>query len=461
MKYLLSLLLALALIHYEGMAAPDGLAVVVPAEQSVEDINTAARDQVVRQLGLSGAKRREFESLYAAYRAALDKAIVPVDNAQSTDEVTLSRNMKIKLANIAATAQVKRDYIDRFATILTAEQIRVLYNAEGAIGTSIKSAAASRTPRISTLQGSGRLVSQDWGQAGNYSEIVAGLYCDVTVSPVAQSISVTADDNVIDYVAMKNEGGKLEFRFNANANNLQNITIRITVPQSAALNTLTAGTYGQLTLATPLRAESVKVDISSYGSVNAEIENNGQVQVSASSYGRFKGPVRCAVADFKISSYARAEGAVECRDSCRFSLSSYARFADAIKAPRLTLSVSSYAKFTGSVTASQARISLGSYGTFDSSFVGNSLRTSVGSYAKMTLRGSARVADVTADVAYGALLNAPDLQVTDYNLTVVNNGKADVWCSGNLKISASPQARVTYAGPGTVQAQSENIRRRP
>lgn len=57
------------------------------------------------------------------------------------------RDFKTKLSNIAATAQVKRDYVDKFAAVLTAEQIRRLYNTEGEIGTNIKRAAVDRRPQ--------------------------------------------------------------------------------------------------------------------------------------------------------------------------------------------------------------------------------------------------------------------------------------------------------------------------
>ncbi|MFQ6939603.1 MAG: hypothetical protein ACLRSE_04490 [Alistipes finegoldii] len=41
-----------------------------------------------------------------------------------------------------------------------------------------------------------------------------------------------------------------------------------------------------------------------------------------------------------------------------------------------------------------------------------------------------------------------------------NYAKADVWCSGRLKINASTDAKVTYGGPCTVETVSDNIQRR-
>ena len=154
----------------EARAAIDAAETAAVANQSIEELNKAAREQVVRELGLTSRQRKEFEPLYKAYREALDKAINTPD--AGTDEAAQRQGLKTKLSNIAATAQVKRDYVDKFAAVLTAEQIRRLYNTEGEIGTNIKRAAVDRRRNQNTrLKGSGRMVTQDWGKAGDYTGI--------------------------------------------------------------------------------------------------------------------------------------------------------------------------------------------------------------------------------------------------------------------------------------------------
>ena len=49
--------------------------------------------------------------------------------------------MKANLMNVAATAQVKLDYIDRFAEVLSSAQINQLYNSEGALAWTIRQKA--------------------------------------------------------------------------------------------------------------------------------------------------------------------------------------------------------------------------------------------------------------------------------------------------------------------------------
>ena len=203
----------------EARQAIDAAERIDLANQSLEELNKAAREQIVRELGLSTRQRREFEPIYKAYREALDKAVDARAGASGADEATQKNSLKAKLSNIAATAQVKRDYVDKFAAVLTAEQIRRLYNTEGEIGTNIKRAAFDRSSRTRSgrLKGSGRMVTQDWGKAGDYTGISAAAFFDITVSPAAKTISVTADDNVIDYLVLERDGGKLKFRVNANS----------------------------------------------------------------------------------------------------------------------------------------------------------------------------------------------------------------------------------------------------
>ena len=463
----------------EARAAIDAAETAAVANQSIEELNKAAREQGVRERGRTARQRKEFEPLYKAYREALDKAVNTPD--AGTDEAAQRQGLKTKLSNIAATAQVKRDYVDKFAAVLTAEQIRRLYNTEGEIGTNIKRAAFDRSSRTRSgrLKGSGRMVTQDWGKAGDYTGISAAAFFDITVSPAAKTISVTADDNVIDYLVLERDGGTLKFRVNANST--ENISVSVTVPASASLREISAGSYGKVNCKMPLKGPSVSVSVSSYGSVSADIDTPGAAKLDVSSYGKFAGSVRCSDGELRISSYGSAQAPVECRNSCKLTVGSYAKFSNDIKASDLTVEVSSgasvgstltadaltmridsYAKFSGTVTvnARQAKLTVSSGGSFNGTFSGSSLEASVGSYGKIYLKGAAQVADATVRVSSGANFSAPELRVSDYDLTVSNYAKADVWCSGRLKINASTAAKVTYGGPCTVETVSDNIQRR-
>ena len=88
----------------EARQAIDAAERIDMANQSLEELNKAAREQIVRELGLSARQRREFEPIYKAYREALDKAVDARAGASGADEATQKNSLKAKLSNIAATA---------------------------------------------------------------------------------------------------------------------------------------------------------------------------------------------------------------------------------------------------------------------------------------------------------------------------------------------------------------------
>ena len=193
---------------------------------------------------------------------------------------------------------------------------------------------------------------------------------------------------------------------------------------------------GQSYLA-PVSTEQVKIF-----NVTFEPGCRNNWQVTVGSYAKFSNDIKASVLTLKISSGASVSSTL---------------ISDA-----LTLSVDSYAKFSGAVTVNsrQAKLTVSSGGSFNGTFSGNSLEAEVGSYGKINLKGSAQVASAAVRVSSGAVFSAPELRVADYDLTVSNYAKADVWCSGTLRINASTAARITYDGPCRVESLTDNIRRR-
>ena len=126
-------------------AAIDYFEQTAPGRQTLDELNAAAREEVVRLLNLSARQRKVFDPIYASYREALERAVRSVSDPVTADDARQRTVLKERLSNIAAVAQVKRDYVDRFAEVLTAEQIRQLYNVR------------ERPPRLAGLGGSGRL----------------------------------------------------------------------------------------------------------------------------------------------------------------------------------------------------------------------------------------------------------------------------------------------------------------
>lgn len=107
--------------------------------QTPDEIRAAAREQVISSLNLSKETRKKFEPIYDEYREALAGAVRTAN--EQLGEVTPLNGMKANLMNVAATAQVKLDYIDRFAEVLSSAQIHQLYNSEGQIAWTVRKRA--------------------------------------------------------------------------------------------------------------------------------------------------------------------------------------------------------------------------------------------------------------------------------------------------------------------------------
>lgn len=461
----------------EARAAIDAAETAAIENQSLDELNKAAREHVVRELKLSSRQRKEFEPLYKAYREALDKAIDAQANTTATDEASQKRSLKAKLANIAATAQVKRDYVDKFAAVLTAEQIRQLYNTEGNIGTSIKRSNANRSRETRSLNGSGRMVTQNRGAAGDYSSLSVGRNIDVTISPAATDITITADDNVIDYVEAVNNGGRLELRINARSTS--NISVSAVIPASTHLGTIDASSYSKVDCKMPLKGPSVKINITSGASVSADADA-GNLDLTVSSYGKFEGKIASTDCTVNITSGASAQADIRCSGSCTLKATSYAKFKGDIEAAsfrgdipsgasvngaltvtgELSLDVTSYGKFNGSMHAGTARLAALSGGVINSAFSGGSFSAGATSYGKINLKGSATVASGTIKLTSGGTFDAPDLRVGNYRITATSYAKANVFCTGKLTTETTSGGKVRYDGPCTVEALSESVRRR-
>lgn len=299
-------------------AAIDDFEQTAPGRQTLDELNAAAREEVVRLLNLSARQRKVFDPIYASYREALERAVRSVSDPVTADDARQRTVLKERLSNIAAVAQVKRDYVDCFAEVLTAEQIRQLYNAEGQIGHEHQ-ARGGRTPHgdaAGCCPEAGRRVSQDWGAAGDYTAIETGAFFHVTVSPTARTITVTADDNVIDYLKLDRTGGRLAFSLlprSGRTRRIENLSISVVVPVSASLREISVGSYAGFESATPLRVKNLSVSVSSYGSVKADIVDSGDSRLQVSSYGRFTGKVESAGAQLTVASYGTFEG--RCRAS--------------------------------------------------------------------------------------------------------------------------------------------------
>lgn len=465
---------------------------------AAEFFEQARQDRVLGQFDLSPAQRRQLESIYKEYREALDKSAAVGPEPSDTREMgdtELLRYLKRKLSAIAAAAEVKKTYVDRFATLLTAEQIRALYNMEGRLAARLREAAApaegvsvvtyGASAKVSTngknarrdrkLVGSGRLVSQQRPDVGSYSGIDARQGIRVRLSAATRSVTVTADDNVIDYLRIQKQGGTV--RIFVDADNLQNFHAEVVMPQSSDLSSVVASSAASVTCDDPLRTRTADLTASSAAAISANVGADA-CRISVSSSGSVSGEIRADNCSAQLSSAGQLTGNIVCKGGFTCNVSSSARFKGSVTSGNASLvltsgsrtdaglkidglcviEASSSSSYTGSVTARTLKASASSGARIAGSLEADMLSATGSSSAQIAFRGTAQKCIV--ELSSGARFNSPELRIADCSVTASSSSRADVYCTGTLRTRINSGARLTYDGPCTMESESPSIRRR-
>lgn len=478
MKRIIVITLSLLLASASGMASGHPSAVYPASGQSVEDINAAALAQISKELGLSDKQLKKFEPIYKEYRAAMAKAVDADANGTATDEASQRKQIKAKLGNIAAVAETKREYVDRFATVLTAEQIRTLYNAEGAIGTDIKRSSTSKYRKITNkrIEGSSRMVSRDFGAAGDYSALAVSSVVKVIVSAVAHTVTVEANDNIIDLVKVERSNGTLKIGLENTAASMNNIRVTATVPASANLSSITASGYSYVESALTLKGKNMAVNVSGGAEVKADLSGQS-AQVSVSGYGKFEGETavigKCT---YSVSGGASANGGIKA-EKTELSISGYGKLngniasgsvvlnifgggklIGDIKADTFDAALSGYGSETGAISAEQCDITVSGGASINGTLDAGTFKANVSGYSKIRFTGG-KAASGTVSVGGGSSFSAPAVTVRDYSISASGYAKADVKCTGTLKVNAVSGGKVNYSGDCRVEATNPNVKK--
>ncbi|MEG2370935.1 MAG: DUF2807 domain-containing protein [Alistipes sp.] len=457
---------------------------------TVEALVLAQQAQVEEALKLTKKQRAAFEHIYKDYRKNLDQRIdksLDGMNIMEMDNTRLLQYLKTKLANISAVAEVKQQYVDRFATVLTAEQIRSMYNTEGQTSRQIKQAATAKASayyrngiyisgnrRTKKLEGSGNLVSRNLGQVGNYSAFVVGYGIAITLSDTATAVTLTADDNVIDYVSMQEVGGQLSFK--VNADNLSNLHISAVVPCSNNLSSIRASSASSVQCNTLIKGSVVELSASSGASIAASATASTHLKLRTSSAGSVSGQFATEDCTATLSSGGQINGNVRCSGKC--SLSSSSRFRGDISAQNatiaassggavygaltvvdaLTLSASSSGRITGPFTTKTCSLETSSGGLIKGDFKADCFNATASSSSKIVLSGSSKALSGKVGLSSGAVFMASDIQVADYQIDASSSSRADVYCTGKLITTVGSGGQVTYDGNCSIINNQPNVR---
>ena len=307
----------------EARAAIDAAETAAVANQSIEELNKAAREQVVRELGLTSRQRKEFEPLYKAYREALDKAVNTPD--AGTDEAAQRQGLKTKLSNIAATAQVKRDYVDKIRRCAhrRADPPPLQHGGRNRHQHQTcrrrpppqpeHAAERQRAHGDAGLGQGGRLhghfgrgVLRRHGQPhGTNHQRDGRRQCDRLPGARARRRDAEIPRQRQQYG--EHFGFGRRSRIGRPAPDIGRL-LRQGDLQAAAERALGRGFRFELRIGHRRHRHP-----------------RGTAQLNVSSYGKFSGSVRCNDCELRVSSYGSAQAPVDCRNNCQVTVGSYAK----------------------------------------------------------------------------------------------------------------------------------------
>lgn len=519
-----------------------GAAVQQSLSEAIVELDEATVDRLIEELGIPEKKRTAFKRLYRTYRRELTAAIDPSVDRYLTDanDEVIKRNIKGKLKNISATAEVKRSYVDKFSAVLSADQIRRLYNIEGQIAAEISGRAASGAAayassdggtrvireRRSTfnvnntggrkIRGSGRLVERDFGTAGDYKTLKASNFIRVRISGTAKCISVSTDDNVLEFVRISASGGVLSINLDTNGRSFENVsTIVAVVPASPKLCEIKADGFANVESEVPVGTYTAHLDVAGHASVKADVRCTGEARFDISGFGSYLAEEAncgsCRVIASGNSSSKFRDG-IEAKGACSVTLSGFAAMDGNVDAAECTadlasntrwsgdidvsgsliMKINGFARHKGSKSSESASLTLSGNTSSAGSIESGKTALSLSGFANVegslectklsaAVSGNSRVnacldcTDFSADVSGFSSVTFKDgtskpvasafvtvsgnstfaaRSVPTVNCKVVANGfsRAEVNCTGRLTIEATRQSNVYYTGGCTVSA---------
>lgn len=506
--------------------------------EAIVELDEATVDRLIEELCIPEKKREAFKRLYRAYRRDMTAAIDPSVDRYLTDanDEVIRRNIKGKLKNISATAEVKRSYVDKFSAVLSADQIRRLYNIEGQIAAQISNRASASAAtsaggtrvikeRRSTfnvnaggrkVRGSGRLVERDFGTAGNYKSLKASGFTQVRISSTAKCISVSTDDNILEYVKISTSGGELSISLDTNGRSFENVsTIVAVVPASSKFCAIRADGFASVESEVPVGSYTAHIDVGGNATVSADVRCSGEARIDVSGFGSYGADeIKCGSCrvtgggngKFKFRNGIDATGAcsvtlsgffamdgyvdaAECTadlsgnthwqgdidvsgslimklngfalhkgnktsESASLTLSGNTKAAGCIESDRTAVSLSGFANVEGLLECAKLAVTASGNSRISGPLDCSDFSAAVSGFSSVSFRDatSKPVASAVVTVSGNSTFAARNVPTVNCKVVANDFSRAEVNCTGRLTIEASRQSNVYYTGGCTVSA---------
>ena len=153
------------------------------------------------------------------------------------------------------------------------------------------------------LKGSGNIVTRTI-EAPAFDRIDAARAVKVVITDkTSGKIIIAADDNVMDYVVVEANGGRLTATIDKSINNLSNADVTVTVPANGSIRALDASSAAKISGDVVLNADKFAMDASSAAKIDVSVKAQScAVAASSASKITLKGSAAKCTADLSSAS---------------------------------------------------------------------------------------------------------------------------------------------------------------
>ena len=239
------------------------------------------------------------------------------------------------------------------------------------------------------ITGSGNIIEKEIKLSGKYSTIYVS--CGVNVIMENRSndkVIISADDNVMEYVVCKVDGGKLTATIDSKINSISNVNVKIYLPKSDKIDKISTSSGGEAHIYPTIKSSSLAIESSSGSKVDITTAEVGKLVIDTSSAGTIKG-------SFK--------------------------------------------------SENSANLAASSGGKIDITLLGKEVKCDASSGANIKLNGQAN--KLNAEASSAANIEAETFVVENVYAAASSVGDVDVFVQKQLNASASSGGGVRYKGP--------------
>lgn len=239
------------------------------------------------------------------------------------------------------------------------------------------------------ITGSGNIIEKETKLSGKYSTIYVSRGVNVIMENRSNDkVIISADDNVMEYVVCKVEGGKLTATIDSKINSISNVNVKIYLPKSDKIDKISTSSAGEAHIYPSIKSPSLAIESSSGSKVEITTAEVGKLAINVSSAGWIKG-------SFK--------------------------------------------------SESSANLAASSAGKIDITLLGKEVKCDASSGADIKLNGQA--IKLNAEASSAANIEAETFVVENVNAEASSGGDVDVFVQKQLNASASSGGGVRYKGP--------------